>query len=108
MNLLDEIENNKEKLKEQFIEIKNRNKQYSNTYIDSCNYSEGIYYLAIKMTEEQYLGNARIDFQNNINIPEYRKDVDWVNCAMLLTFEKKQEKDEFSIINVTTETEDDE
>lgn len=106
MNLLDEIENNKKFLKEKFEYIKKEHEEFANIYIDNCSYSKGVYFFAIKMTEEQYLGNARITFQNNIDLPEYRKDVQWVNEAMLLTFEKK-ERDDFFLINVTTETEDD-
>lgn len=93
MSLLDEIEKNKKILKEQFDYIKKTNKdKYKNIYIEHCSYNvtDG-YFLAIKMTEEQYLGQARIDFQNNIKLENYKKYCDWVNNAMLLTFTTKKE-----------------
>ena len=98
MEVFDEIENNKKSLLDQFEKIKNSSEAYANIYIDNCSYSPVTYFLAIKMSEEEYLGNTRIDFQNNINLIGYRKDVTWVNNAMLLTFEKKIENDDIGII----------
>lgn len=106
MEVFDEIENNKKSLLDQFEKIKNSSEAYANIYIDNCSYSPVTYYLAIKMFKEQYLGNARIEFQNNINLPEYRKDVDWVNEAMLLTFEKKRNKDDAEMILPSNTDED--
>lgn len=109
MDIFDEIENNKKSLLDQFAQIKNSSEfreTYANIYVDNCSYSPVTYYLAIKMFKEQYLGNARIEFQNNINLPEYRKDVDWVNESMLLTFEKKRNKDDVEIILPSNTDED--